>query len=86
MIQVKQIIDKGYRCRYVDPDDVEEKDINDMILSGMTKDQIQTIIKNNTYQGNMGKMKFATWRKSRCLINYQHNTNNLFTYQDTHDG
>ena len=24
-----------------------------MILSGMTKDQIQTIIKNNTYQGNI---------------------------------
>ena len=34
-----------------------------MILSGMTKDQIQTIIKNNTYQGNMPKMKFATWRR-----------------------
>ena len=43
--------------------DVQEKDINDMILSGMTKDQIQTIIKNNTYQGNMAKMKFATWRR-----------------------
>ena len=52
MIQVKQIIDKGYNV-VLCPDDVEEKDINDMILSGMTKDQIQTIIKNNTYQGNM---------------------------------
>ena len=65
MIQVKQIIDKGYNV-VLWPDDVKEKDINDMILSGMTKDQIQTIIKNNTYQGNMEKgtkMKFATWRK-----------------------
>ena len=34
-------------------DDIKEKDINDMILSGKTKDQIQTIIKNNTYQGNI---------------------------------
>ena len=62
MIQVKQIIDKGYNV-VLWPDDVKEKDINDMILSGMTKDQIQTIIRNNTYQGNMAKMKFATWRK-----------------------
>ena len=45
------------------PDDIKEKDINDMILSGKTKDEVQTIIKNNTYQGNMAKIKFATWRK-----------------------
>ena len=45
------------------PDDVKEKDINDMILSGRTKDEVQTIIQNNTYQGNMAKIKFATWRK-----------------------
>jgi len=62
MIQVKQIIDKGYNV-VLWPDDVKEKDINDMIISGMTKDQIQTIIKNNTYQGNMAKMKFATWKR-----------------------
>ena len=35
----------------------------DYKLDKKTKDQIQTIIKNNTYQGNMAKMKFATWRK-----------------------
>ena len=40
-----------------------EKDINDMILSGRTKDEIQTIIRNNTYQGNMAKIKFATWKR-----------------------
>ena len=34
-----------------------------MILSGRTKDEVQTIIKNNTYQGNMAKIKFSTWRK-----------------------
>ena len=45
------------------PDDLKEKDINDMILSGRTKDEVQTIIKNNTYKGNMDKIKFATWRK-----------------------
>ena len=60
--QIEKTIDLGYNV-VLWPDDVKEKDINDMILSGRTKDQIQTIIKNNTYQGNMAKMKFATWRK-----------------------
>ena len=62
LIQMEQIIDKGYNV-VLWPDDVKEKDINDMILSGRTKDEVQTIIKNNTYQGNMAKIKFATWRK-----------------------
>ena len=34
-------------------DDIKEKDINDMILSGMTKDQILQINKNHTDEGNM---------------------------------
>ena len=62
LIQVEQIIDKGYNV-VLWPDDVKEKDINDMILSGKTKDQIQTIIRNNTYQGTMAKIRFAQWRK-----------------------
>ena len=45
------------------PDDLKEKDINDMILSGLTKDEVQTIINNNTYQGNMAKIKFTQWRR-----------------------
>ena len=45
------------------PDDVKEKDINDMILSGKTKEEVQTIIKNNTYQGDMAKIRFSKWRK-----------------------
>jgi len=48
------------------PDDIKEKDINDMILSGKTKDQIQTTIKNNTYQGNMAKIRMTTWRKTNA--------------------
>ena len=42
-------------------DDIQEKDINDMIMSGMTK--LKTIIENNTYQGNMALLKFTTWSK-----------------------
>ena len=65
LIQIEQIIDKGYNV-VLWPDDVKEKDINDMILSGKTKDQIQTTIKNNTYQGNMAKIRMTTWRKTNA--------------------
>ena len=53
---MEQIIDKGYNL-VLWIDDVKEKDINDMVLSGKTKEEVQTIIKNNTYQGNMDKDK-----------------------------
>ena len=34
-----------------------------MIISGKTKDEVQTIINNNSYQGNMAKIRLTTWRK-----------------------
>jgi hypothetical protein len=39
------------------------KDINDMILGGYTKEEVQKIIKNNTYQSASAAVRFATWRK-----------------------
>ena len=45
------------------PDDIKEKDINDMILSGKTKEEIKLTIKNNTYQGNMAKIKIRNMEK-----------------------
>ena len=60
--QIEKTINLGYNI-VLWPDDIKEKDINDMIISGKTKDELQTIIKNNTYQGNMAKIKFTTWRK-----------------------
>ena len=44
-------------------DDVKE-DINDVVLSGKTKQEIKLTIEENTYQGNMAKkMRLTTWRK-----------------------
>ena len=40
-------------------DDIQEKDINDMVMSGKTKEEIETIIENNTYQGNIALLKFT---------------------------
>ena len=42
---------------------MQEKDINDMILSGLTSDEIQYIITNNTYQGLQAELAFSQWRK-----------------------
>ena len=45
------------------PADIREKDINDMILSGLTKDNIKYIIDNNTYEGLEAELEFTAWRK-----------------------
>ena len=42
------------------PSTIEEKDINDMILSGL---DVQSVIESNTYSGLEAKLKFTTWKK-----------------------
>ena len=59
---MKNLLEDGYPM-VLWPDDIQEKDINDMVMSGKTKEQIETIIRNNTYQGNMALLKFTNWRK-----------------------
>jgi len=39
------------------------KDINDMILSGMSSSDITSQIKENTYRGTEARLRFAEWRK-----------------------
>ena len=39
------------------------KDINDMIIHGYTKSQVQEIIKENTFCGAAAQLRFAEWRK-----------------------
>jgi transcription elongation factor Elf1 len=42
------------------PNSISEKDINDMILSGL---DVQSMIESNTYSGLEAKLKFTTWKK-----------------------
>jgi len=42
------------------PKEVKQKDINDMILSGVN---VNEIIRKHTYQGLTARIKFTTWRK-----------------------
>jgi hypothetical protein len=60
--QLAKYIDKGYTvCMY--PDTVKEKDINEMILSGKSPDQILDLINTNTFNGIEAKLRFTKWRK-----------------------
>ena len=60
--QIEQAVAEGYRV-VVWPDYVRQKDINDMILSGMDAPEIMEIIHNNTLQGLTAKVALQTWKK-----------------------
>jgi len=45
------------------PDTIEQKDINDMVKSGMTPEEIQTTINENSYQGLAAIAAFTGWKK-----------------------
>ena len=45
------------------PEMVEEKDINDMILAGYTKEEVMDIIEKNTFVNLRAKIEFINWRK-----------------------
>ena len=60
--QIEKTINQG-RSIVLWPDTLKEKDINDMILSGYTKSEIQKIIKDNTFEGVSAKLRFTGWKK-----------------------
>ena len=45
------------------PKSIKHKDINDMILAGYLKSQVQEIINDNTFSGVAAQLKFTEWRK-----------------------
>jgi transcription elongation factor Elf1 len=45
------------------PDMIEEKDINDMILSGFDKEELCDIMDKHTYVNLRAKMEFVNWKK-----------------------
>ena len=61
--QLNKYIDLGYSvCMF--PDNIKQKDINEMVLHGeMTPEEITKLINTNTYAGIEAKLKFAQWRK-----------------------
>jgi hypothetical protein len=60
--QIEKTINQGKSvCLW--PDNMKRKDINDMIIAGYTKEQIQEIITNNTFSGAAAQLRFSEWRK-----------------------
>jgi transcription elongation factor Elf1 len=57
--RISRVIDRGEKV-VIWPSFVKEKDINDMILSGLN---VQDMIESNTYSGLEAKLKFTTWKK-----------------------
>lgn len=61
--QMTDLIDTNRRiCIW--PDNVKQKDINDMILSGISSTQIQQMILMNSYKGPEAKMRIIKWKKT----------------------
>ena len=45
------------------PDNIHEKDINDMVKSGLSPAEIEKIISSNTFNGLQAQAKFVFWKK-----------------------
>jgi hypothetical protein len=59
---VEKAIDIGYNvCIW--PSHIEQKDINEMVLSGMKPEDVKLTIDCNTFKGLQAKLKLLQWRK-----------------------
>ena len=65
----KEIVNRMYKVIEQDfnvviwPEDLQLKDVNDMIMSGLTKLELQNIISNNTYSKLSALTKLNYWKK-----------------------
>ena len=57
--RMEDVIERGYNI-VLWPEDMEQKDINDMVLAGLNP---MSIIKQNTYSGLGAMMKLTQWKK-----------------------
>jgi hypothetical protein len=57
--RISRVIEDGQKV-VIWPSTIKEKDVNDMILSGL---DVQSVIELNTYSGLEAKLKFTTWKK-----------------------
>lgn len=59
---MKDAIDLGHNV-VIWPNTIEQKDINDMVKAGISPDEIESIISNNTFCGLQAHTKFVFWKK-----------------------
>jgi hypothetical protein len=56
------VVDKGYNI-VIWPNDMQLKDVNDLIMSGLTKSEVAGIISNNTYSRLSALTKLTDYKK-----------------------
>lgn len=61
--QMERAIEEHYSV-VIWPEMIVEKDINEMVLSGFSPDEIQDIISKNTFVNLRAKMEFINWKKT----------------------
>ena len=65
-IQIVKVAEKYIKLGYslcLFPDTILEKDINDMIMAGRTKEELEQIIEENTVSGIEATLKLIQWKK-----------------------
>lgn len=62
--RTKKAIDAGYRVSLLNIDS-RHKDINDMVIAGINRNDIVKQIKDNACSGLKAKLKFSSWNKTK---------------------
>ena len=60
--QLTKAVARGYKV-CVWPSHIEYKDINDMVMGGISAEDITKIILENAHKGLSAKVKFQEWKK-----------------------
>ena len=56
------VIEKNYNI-VIWPEDIQLKDVNDMIMNGMSVPEVEDIISKNTYRQLSALTKLTHWKK-----------------------
>lgn len=64
---INKYINEGYRVCLL-PDTIEQKDINEMILAGKSKEDIQKLIEDNTFSGLEARVRLSDWKKCNVMV------------------
>jgi hypothetical protein len=57
--RMEKVIDKGHSI-VIWPDDIKEKDVNEMVINDIP---VVNIIQENTFRGLQAKVKFYGWKR-----------------------
>jgi hypothetical protein len=59
---MQEAITSGYNI-VIWPDTIRAKDINEVIMSGISPDEIESIISSSSFSGLRAQLKFNQWKK-----------------------